>query len=126
MDPGNYLGLLSDLSGEHSPARLLQPEVSMLANIVSDVSRHIRQRQHLEKRHLALLEIRQLRLESELLNIRASSDRRGELESLLERLKSEQVQVEEKVFKDVIDLKKSLWHYALLLYRKQAQIRFLK
>ena len=122
----DYLGLLSDLSEKQSPAIVLQSEVQILSRIVSDVAKHIRQRQALQQRHAAFLMTRQLSLESQLLNISEVSNRKGELEGLLESLKSEQINVEAGVQRDVLELKKSLWHYSLLLYKKQVQARFLK
>ena len=116
---------------KRSPAQFIQHQVTALQQIIADILFEIERRKNLEENLLSGLEKRVMHLNSGLMNIQPSYsfntlERKIALEHDVERIEIEKIHTQEIAAHDLIELKKLLWHYWLLLHNKEAQKYFLK
>ena len=109
---------------------LLQHEKDGLQQVVGDILFEIGRRKNLESNLLTGLEKRISHLHSELMNTPSvyqlnTLERRIALEQDVEKIEIEKIHTQEKATHDLIELKKVLWHYWLLLHKKQSQINLI-
>jgi hypothetical protein len=125
QDSLEYLLLLSTFT----PAYFLHNEISALKAVVADILLEIEQRKSLEEILLSSLEKRISHLKSELMNIQPSYsierhfnrlERIIALEHDIEKVHLEKIHAQTATTKDLLELKKLLWHYWLLLHKKES------
>ena len=119
--------LLPILASNNVYRQVLQKEVSALQDIVKDVIVNLRGRKGLEHRLLTALGRQESHVRSGLMNIRniyshISLEGVFALEHDLEMLGMQKVRTQETTARDMIELKKSLWHYWKVLQEKEAQL----
>lgn len=128
QDPS--LEYLLPLFSQFSPARLLQAEITSLKKIIADILNEIHRREYLEDRLLSALEQQVMHLHTELMRedriYVGITQQTTALEQSLGAVEIQKVHTREKTAMEVLDLKKLLWHYWLLLQRKEAQLYMLK
>jgi len=110
-----------------SPAKFTQHQITTLQQIIADVLFEIERRKSLEGRLLSGLEKRITHLHSELMNIPISYhfntlERKIALEHDVEKVEIEKIHTQERTSHDLIELKKMIWSYWLLLHKKQSQL----
>jgi len=127
MSRKENLGYLLNLFSGNTPAKFLRTEIDSLRKVVRDILLEMRERSELERTLLSGLEKRVMALNSKLGNWsklywieipRAVV----ELQENLDRVEIEKARARESSAKDLIELKKLLWHYWLLLRKKEAQL----
>ena len=111
-----------------NPIKFIEKECDALQQVVGDIFFEIRRRKKLEGNLIKNLEHRVMHLNTELMNLPISYkinslDRKIALEHDREFIELEKVKLQESTIKDIIELKKILWHYWLQLSKKQ---QFLK
>ena len=114
-----------------SPAEFTKHQITALQQVVADILFEIERRKGLEGHLLSGIEKRIMHLHSELMNIQPSYhlntlERKMGIEHDLEKIETEKTHTQERTSHDLIELKKTLWHYWLLLHEKQSQLYFLK
>jgi hypothetical protein len=125
------LNYLLPQTADYSLTFLLDSETSSLRKIVAGVLSEINRRQALEEELLYSLEYRELALGSERHSLRPDL-RQSDLEQAIAldrnliRLEEQKAQSREAAAKDIIELKKSFWHYWLMLQHKEAVRGFLR
>jgi hypothetical protein len=125
------LDYLLPQAANYSVDSLLNSETSALRKIVAGVLSEINRRQALEEELLYSLEYRELALGSERHSLRPDL-RRSDLEQAIAldrnliRLEELKTRSREVAAKDIIELKKSFWHYWLMLQHKEAVRGFLR
>jgi len=110
-----------------SPARFTQHQIAALQQVIADILFEIERRKSLEGRLLSGLEKRITHLHSELMNIPISYqpntlERKIAIEHDLEKVEIEKNHTQERTSHDLIELKKIIWSYWLLLHKKQSQL----
>lgn len=113
---------------DYSTDTFLRSEIVALQKVLTEISGEILKRQSLEHRMLALLEKRELDLGTTLLRLEPLHRHRQEdqpriasLEQLVVGVERQKVMTRQAAARDVIELKKKLWHYWLLLKGKEAK-----
>ena len=125
------LEYLLPLLSKSFPERLIQVEISSLNKVISDILFEIDQRKRLESRLMGDLESRITHLHIQIMktdNLYAIGPTQPaiELEHDLTRIEDKKIHTREQTMKDLLELKKLLWHYWLLLQKKQAQLSILR
>ena len=121
------------LPSAFTPTYFLHSEISALKTVVADILLEIGKRESLEEKILAGLEKRVSHLKSELMNIEPSYsitrhfnrlERIIALEHDLEKAHLEKIHAQEVAAKNLLELKKLLWKYWLLLHKRKVQLYF--
>ena len=124
------LGYILPLFSQFSPAQLLQTEIAILKKVIADILKEINKREHLEDKLLSALEQQVMHLHTELIRedrlYIGLSQQTTALEQSLGAVEIQKIHTREKTAGDILDLKKLLWHYWLLLQRKEAQLYILR
>ena len=131
MTQPESLDYLLPLLSSGSYSSIIQAEVSALRTIVKDILQDIQGRKGLEGRLLSDLEGHVMRIHSGLMNLRStyantSLDAVIGLEHELGAITQQKIRSQESTARDLIELKKQLWHYFLLLKQKEAQLNLFK
>lgn len=129
MKTQDRLEYLLPLSPASTPEIFLGSEIATLKTVVADILLEIEKRKSLEEILLSSLEKRVSHLKSELMNLQPSYsitrhfnrlERIIALEHDLEKAQLEKIHTQEATAKDLLELKKLLWRYWLLLNKKHA------
>ena len=132
MPPDLSLESLLQLFPAGSPLQFLDREIAALADVVGDILKDIKERETLETDLLSELERSVMQLHTALIGLRQQSYTVNtlpgvvSLERELDRVEIQKIQTRERSARDLLELKKILWHYRLMLKRKEGHLYFLK
>lgn len=124
------LEYLLPLFSQFSPVRLIQVEIISIKKIIADILNEIHRREQLEDRLLSVLEQQIMHLHTELMRedriYIGITQQTTALEQSLGAVEIQKIHTREKTATEILELKKLLWHYLLLLQRKEAQLYMLR
>lgn len=114
-----------------APLGFIATEISALKKVIAVILQEVHHKENLEQKLLSSLESREMHLRSKLMNVKPSyTMNRLEhiiaLEHELGQMAIQKVKTQEQSAHDIIELRKLLWHYWLLLHKKEAQRYFLR
>ncbi len=125
------LDSLLSLFSESTPLDLVKSEIQTLTVVVQDIYSEIHKRRQLGRSLVDQLLYREIYLDNHLANVYSvgrNSDvsRTTALEHELIGVEKSKVRVSEETARDVIELKKRLWHYWIALQNRSSQFQFLR
>ena len=125
------LEYLLPLLSHNTPTRILQSEIQSIRKVIEDILQEINKRKRLGVILLSDLEDRIMHLHSDLMNVDnvyliGTPLGLANLKQSLEIVENQKVHSQENTSKDIIELKKLLWHYWLILKEKESMFNLLK